>query len=270
MQTDNPLFGHPLASGAALKRALANGETRIGSFLKIPSPDLVEVLAGAGMQFVVADAEHGPIGPETCQEMVRAADASGIPLLVRIGESGSLGTVNRFLDTGVAGVKIPRVSSAEAARALIASVRYPPLGGRGLAGGRWARYGSAGPLPQLVEEFAASFVIVIQIEELAAIEHLDELLELEEPDVFFIGPTDLASSMGLRGDKADSRVTELVAETLQRIAAAGRTAGILAATPSEVGDYLQLGARYLVFNGESLVHWGARLALESVKEGAPG
>lgn len=268
METHNPLFAHPLAAGAALKRALAAGEIRLGSFLKIPSPDMVEVLAGAGMHFVVADAEHGPIGPETCQEMVRAADACGIPLLVRIGESGSLGTVNRFLDTGVAGVKLPRVSSVETARMLIDAVGYPPLGGRGLAGGRWARYGSAGPLPGLVEAFAESFVIVIQIEELAAIEQLDALLELEQPDVFFIGPTDLASSMGLHGDKGDPRVTELVAETLHRIVAAGRTPGILASTPAEVAEFLALGARYLVLNGESLVVWGARLALGALEAGA--
>jgi 2-keto-3-deoxy-L-rhamnonate aldolase RhmA len=269
VETDNPLFGQPLASGAALKSALAGGETRVGAFLKIPSPDMVEVLAGAGMHFVVADAEHGPIGPETCQEMVRAADASGIPLLVRIGESSSPGTVGRFLDTGVAGVKLPRVSSPDTARTLIDAVRYPPLGGRGLAGARWARYGSAGPLPQLVEEFADSFVIIIQIEEVAAVERLDELLELEGPDVFFIGPTDLASSMGLRGDKSDPRVVDLVAETLQRIVAAGRTAGILPSTPSEVVDYARLGARYLIFNGESLVQWGARLALDALEAGTP-
>jgi 2-keto-3-deoxy-L-rhamnonate aldolase RhmA len=269
MDTANPLFGHPLANGAALKSALANGETRIGSFLKIPSPDMVEVLAGAGMHFVVADAEHGPIGPETCQEMARAADASGIPLLVRIGESGSAGTVNRFLDTGVAGVKLPRVSSPDTARALVDLVLHPPHGSRGLAGARWARYGSAAPLPQLVDELASAFVVVIQIEEVAAVERLDELLEVEGPDVFFIGPTDLAASMGLRGDKNDPRVVELIAETLERIVAAGRTAGILASTPTELVDYVGLGARYVVLNGESLVHWGARLAFDALTERAP-
>ena len=110
-------------------------------------------------------------------------------------------------------------------------------------------------------------MIVIQIEELAAIEQLDALLKLEQPDVFFIGPTDLASSMGLRGDKGDPRVTELVAETLHRIVAAGRTPGILASTPAEVAEFLALGARYLVLNGESLVVWGARLALGALEAG---
>jgi 4-hydroxy-2-oxoheptanedioate aldolase len=265
----NPFFGNPLLAGATLKAELAAGGTCVGAFLKIPSPDMVEVLAGAGMDFVVADAEHGPIGPETCQEMARAADACGIPLLVRIGESGSPGTVARFLDTGVAGVKLPRISSPAVARSQIDSILYPPDGRRGLAGGRWARYGTTRPLPHLVEDFQASFLIVVQIEEIEAIAALDELLQLEQPDVFFIGPTDLAASMGLRGDKNDRRVRDLVADTLQRIAAAGRTAGILASNPAEAAAYRELGARYLIFNGESLAQWGAKLALDAAKESVP-
>jgi 4-hydroxy-2-oxoheptanedioate aldolase len=265
VETANPSFGYPLRTGADLKRRLASGETCVGSFVKIPSPDLVEVLAGAGLDFVVADAEHGPIAPETCQQMARAAESCGIPLIVRVGEIGSPGTVNRFLDTGVAGVKLPHISSPEAAREHIDEVLYPPEGKRGLAGGRWARYGAAQPLQQLVEDFKSSFVIVAQIEEIEAVERLDELLELEEPDVFLVGPTDLASSMGLRGNKGDQRVQDLVNETLERIAAAGRVAGALAANPAEVPALLELGVRYLVFNGESLVHWGAKLGLEAVK-----
>jgi 2-keto-3-deoxy-L-rhamnonate aldolase RhmA len=269
METANPLFANPLAAGAALKAALAAGETCAGAFLKIPSPDMVELLAGAGMRFVVADAEHGPIGPETCLQMVRAADASGIPLLVRIGESSSAATVCRFLDTGVAGVTLPRVSTPEIARTQIEALLHPPHGLRGLAGGRWARYGSAAPLSRLVDELPSSLVVVVQVEDLDAIERLDELLELEQPDVFFVGPTDLSASMGLRGDKGDERVVELVADTLKRIVGAGRTAGILASSPAEAAAYAELGARYLVFNGESLVHWGAQLALDALRDRVP-
>jgi 4-hydroxy-2-oxoheptanedioate aldolase len=269
MDTGNPSFGDPLLLGSRLKAALAEGATSLGAFLKIPSPDMVEVLAGAGMEFVVADAEHGPITPETCQEMVRAADACGIPLLVRIGETGSPGTVARFLDTGVAGVKLPRVSSPQAARDQIETLLHPPTGRRGLAGARWARYGTAMPLHRLVADFESSFLIVIQIEEVEAVDRLDELLELAEPDVFFIGPTDLAASMGLRGDKDDDRVRTVIEETLERIVRAGRTAGILASSPAEATAYLKLGARYVIFNGESLAQWGAKLALAAASERVP-
>jgi 2-keto-3-deoxy-L-rhamnonate aldolase RhmA len=262
-----PFTDRRLETAARLKSALRGGESRVGAFLKIPSPDMVEVLAYAGMDFVVADAEHGPITPETCQEMVRAADATGIPLLVRIGETNSPPTVNRFLDTGVAGVKLPRTSSADAIRTQVDSLLHPPLGIRGLAGGRWASYGMRGPLPDLVERLSSALVIVVQIEDILATQHLDEILELEDPDVFFIGPTDLAASMGLRGNKGDPRVVELIAQTLERIRRSGRTAGILASSPAEVTLYTQMGASYLIVNGESLVQWAARLVRDGLRAG---
>lgn len=265
METANPLFGDCLAAGRALKDALREGELRVGAFLKIPSPEMVEILAGAGMDFLVADAEHGPIGPETCQQMARAAEASGVPLVVRIGETQVAATVNRYLDIGVAGVKLPRVSTVAEARRQLAFLLHPPDGTRGLAGGRWARYGSAGPLPELAARLGSSLVIAIQIEDVEALENLDALLELEQPDVFFIGPTDLAASMGLRGDKSDDRVVEAVSDAIRQIVSAGRIAGILAATLQDADAYVRLGASYIAFNGESLVQAGSRQALDAAR-----
>jgi 4-hydroxy-2-oxoheptanedioate aldolase len=224
---------------------------------------MVEVLGAAGLHFVVADAEHGPIDPETCQQMCRAADARGIPLIVRVGESNSPATVCRFLDTGAAGIHLPRVNSVETARAQFQAVFHPPAGARGLSGGRWAFYGSAAPLPDLVSELPSSLLIVVQIEELEAIANLEEILGLEEPDVYFVGPTDLASSMGLFGDKSDSQVIAKVEETIERIVAAGKTAGILASSLQDAAASVRLGVRYLAFNGESLAVWGAQAALSA-------
>jgi 4-hydroxy-2-oxoheptanedioate aldolase len=261
----NRFLADPLAAGRTLKSALARGETRVGAFLKIPSPDLVEVLASAGMEFVVADAEHGPITTETCQQMVRASEACGIPLIVRIGESESPATVCRFLDTGAAGVQLPRSSSAAIAETQLASVLHPPAGIRGLAGGRWARYGAAGSLPKLVGELPSSLAVVIQIEDVEAVDDLDALLALDGPDVYFIGPTDLAASMGLRGDRTDDRVRQTIRETAARIVAADKTAGILAASLEEAAEAVEMGIRYIGFNGESLVQWGARAALRATR-----
>src|SRR5207245_3599798 len=139
--------------------------------------------------------------------------------------------------------KLPRMNSADAVREQLGRLLHPPSGSRGLAGGRWARYGMRGKLPELVQSLASSLVVIIQVEDVEAIQNLDELLEMEEPDVFFIGPTDLASSMGLRGEKNDS-VLELIGETINRISAAGRTDGILASSPAEAEMYARLGARY--------------------------
>jgi 2-keto-3-deoxy-L-rhamnonate aldolase RhmA len=126
-----------------------------------------------------------------------------------------------------------------------------------------------GSLRELVDALSSSLVVVVQIEDIQATQNLDEILELDGPDVFFIGPTDLASSMGLRGDTGDKRVVELIADTIRRITGAGRTAGILASAPAEVGLYTNMGARYIVVNGESLVQWGVRMAREGLRTGGP-
>jgi 4-hydroxy-2-oxoheptanedioate aldolase len=251
-------------NGGALKQALAGGATCVGAILKIPSPDVVEVLCGSGLDFVIVDAEHGPSGPETCQQMVRAGEAKGVPVFVRIGEAGSPATVTRFLDTGVSGVHLPHMSSAATAREQAAQLLHPPGGGRGLAGGRWADYGAKGPLPGQVEAVANSICVVAQIEEVEAYEALDEILAVEELDVFFLGSTDLAASLGFRGDRDVPRVKEMSEAILKRTVAAGRTAGFLASTPEEAAWGLGLGARYIVFNGESLIQWGAKRGLEAV------
>jgi 4-hydroxy-2-oxoheptanedioate aldolase len=252
-------------NGSDLKEALRGGDVRVGAILKIPSPDLVELLCRYGLDFVIADAEHGPTSPETCQQMVRAAEAAGTPLLVRLGEGDPGSTVTRFLDTGVAGVHLPRIRSPETARDQIALLSHPPTGVRGLAGGRWAAYGAGAPLPSLVARVEASLAVVLQIEDLEGCANVPALVGLDEVDVYFVGPTDLAASMGLRGDKEAPAVREQVDSTLRTIIAAGKTAGILAATPAEAEERVAFGVRYIVFNAESMLRWGVDSGLRSVR-----
>ena len=260
-------YADPLALGRRLKEKLAGGGTCAGAFLKIPSPDMVEVFAGTDLDFVIADAEHGPISPESCQAMVRAGDAAGLPVLARIGEANVAGTVTRFLDTGIGGVHLPRIDSVVDALAQFELLFHPPHGIRGLAGGRWARYGKVAPLPQLLDSLPASLVVVVQIESRTALDNLDQLLSLPVPDVYFIGPTDLAASLGFRGDKDDVRVVDEVDGAIASITAAGRTAGVIAGSAAEVERYCRAGVRYFVFNGEALAQAGAAGVLAGISQG---
>jgi len=254
----------PLRLGRALKSQLRSGDLVAAAFLKVPSPDLVEILGMTGIHCVVADAEHGPADPEGCLTMVRAGDACGIPVLVRTAETDSLPRLTRYLDSGVSGVIVPRFSDPADGAVRLAGLLHPPYGSRGLAAGRWARYGFGPSLPELVHSLPSSMSVIVQIEEIRAVHNLDALLELSEPDVYFIGPTDLACSMGLAGDKSHEKVRAAVQDVISRIVAAGRTAGVLASSISDACSYKEQGARFLAFNAETLLTWGIASALSGL------
>ena len=118
-----------------VKRRLKAGEAVVGSFCNLPSAEAVELLGWAGFDFVIIDAEHGPQGPETVANMVRAAEASGTTPLVRVATNEPQ-NILRYLDTGAQGLQMPMVNGPTDAQRAVAAALYPPHGRRGLAGVR--------------------------------------------------------------------------------------------------------------------------------------
>jgi 4-hydroxy-2-oxoheptanedioate aldolase len=244
-------------------RILAREELR-GVIVKAPSPDVVELAALAGVDFVVADGEHGPIGPETCLAMARAAEARGTPALVRV-PSHDPPTVLRFLETGVAGLHVPSVSGPEILRDALDAIFHPPLGRRGLAGGRWASWGVGGVLVEFIAAVAEELVVVAHVEDRAGLSALDALLEEPRVDVFYLGPVDLSSDLGFPGEVDRAEVQDACADAVRRIAAAGRAAGIVIRRPEELEHWREQGATYLVGNAESLMAAGVRRFVTEAK-----
>jgi 4-hydroxy-2-oxoheptanedioate aldolase len=211
-------------SGSLRERLLA-GERVIGTFVQTPSPVVPEVLAVLGVDFVCIDQEHSAMGPETVQALVAAATAGGIPAIVRVPE-GSPGFVGGALDSGAAGVIVPRVSSAAAAADVVRVARYPPAGDRGLGPGRAAGYGRR--IPQALASANAETLVGVQIETEAALAALDDILALNGIDLVFVGPGDLSASLGLQEGIRDPRLRPTVDDVLRRTRGAGRAAGIFA------------------------------------------
>jgi 4-hydroxy-2-oxoheptanedioate aldolase len=227
-----------------VKAKLARGELVVGSFVFIPSATLTEIIGLIGFDFVIVDLEHGPVGYEGAEAMVRAAELSGSTPLVRVPHN-SRHLILRALDTGAAGVHVPDVSDVEAARSAVASVKYGPKGHRGLANVRAARYGLHGSLADYAQVANDQTMVIVHIEEVSAIQNLDRLLVQEGIDVYYVGPVDLSNSLGIPGQTKDSRVKNLVDEAIQRIAGAGKIAGCIASELAEAEHYVSLGARYI-------------------------
>ena len=234
------------------KAKLLAGEPVLGAFVNLPAPAYVEMLGWSGYDFVIVDAEHGPPSPETVENMVRAADASGITPIVRVAVNLQQNLL-RYLDTGTLGVQIPMVNTAEEARAAAAAVRYPPLGTRGLAGTRASQYGTGQALGEYVRDANEQLLAIVQVETTVALDNLDAIVAVPGIDVVFIGPTDLSSSMGFPGETTRPEVTDAIEEAGRRIVRAGLVAGTLVSDAEQYHLRYEQGFRYLAGSTTSML-----------------
>ncbi len=201
-----------------LKARIAAGDYLLGSFLKTPSPILVEVLADAGLDLLCLDAEHAPFDRAGLDACILAARAGGLPVLVRTPTAAPEHILNA-LDCGADGVLVPHVKSAAEARAVAAAAHYGP-GGRGYAGSsRAAGYGTLGMVAHRAASEART-VVVAQIEDLEALDEIEAIAAVPGIDAVFVGRIDL--TVALAADTPDA--PEVIA-AVERICAAGRAAG---------------------------------------------
>ena len=240
-----------------MKARLAAGEPAFGVSVMFPSPHVVEMLGALGFDWVLLDCEHGSLTPESVELMAMAAAASGMTPIAR-PMTKSPEHIAQVLDRGVMGVQVPHVITADDARSVVQAVKYHPLGRRGLAAGtRSANYDAHGSMADYVRAANEATLIAAQIEDEAALANLDAILAVQGIDVFFIGPSDLSQSMGHPGDPRAAPVAEAIEAALQRIRAAGRTAGMPSGVDN-VAEVLGKGVRYVYTHVPRLLAAAAR------------
>ena len=230
-----------------LPALLKSGKRLRGIFNGIASPAIVEMCAYAGFDFMVIDNEHGSASIETTENMLRAARASNLPTLVRCLEHD----IARTLDIGAGGLQIPMVSTAAHAAALVQRVKYPlPAGAKGLSGqrgsafsSRAAGYGTFGG-PAHTQRSNDGIALVVMIETPEGVANAEAIAAVEGVDGVFIGPNDLAHSMGCENRWNEPTVQAAIERTLKAVAAAGKCPGILALSPEDEDKYAAWGARY--------------------------
>ncbi|MFC7342790.1 HpcH/HpaI aldolase family protein [Saccharopolyspora griseoalba] len=180
-----------------LKERLRSGERLLGGLLRMPSETLLEMAAVAGLDYAVLDCEHGPADLIALQQHLQAADACGIPVLVRVGEREPA-LILRVLDLGAQGVIVPHVDTAERAREVVAAAHYPPLGERG-----FATYSRAGRFGRGIDEHLdaarRTTMVIPMLETPRACAAAGEILAVPGVDSALIGPADLSVAMGRSG-----------------------------------------------------------------------
>ena len=215
-----------------LKERLAAGETAIGPLLSFNSPELVEFCGLAGFDFVLIDAEHNLVGPENCQQLVRAAEVAEITPLVRVPKNDQV-TILGYLETGVAGVMVPHVRTVEDAAAAVRAVKYPPEGGRSAAGSsRPAGYGLVQSAADYFRAANAQTMVIPLVEEVEGFRNLEAIGRTPGVDLLFLGDGDLAMDLGYPGERYHPAVRAVVEDAVRR----GREAGLTLGGPATTGE----------------------------------
>ncbi len=197
------------SAGAVFKDRLQAGETLFGMWCAIDSSATVEAMTTLDIDWILIDCEHGLAAPENCLPLIQAADRNGRCVFVRVPRLDP-GLIARLLDSGVHGIMLPKVSTAERAQALVKACRYPPDGDRGIGPHRATRYYS--DVAGYLERANDDTLIVAQIEEREAVSNLHAILEVSGIDVAFVGPADLSASLGHFGNPQHPEVEAVVAQ----------------------------------------------------------
>lgn len=224
------------------KAALAGGGRLAGLWCQVPSPTVVEILSNAGCDWLLLDMEHGQPDLADLRGMLQAANGSPPALLVRTpGHDPVL--IKRLLDLGCETLLVPMVESADQARGLVAAMRYPPGGFRGVAG--VSRASSYGRDRDYQGQAAERVGLVVQIESLAAVEAAGEIAQVDGVNALFVGPADLSAGMGLLGQPRHPDVDAQVRRVLDAAAAAGKPVGTFGLSPEDAARRFQEGFAFV-------------------------
>ena len=239
-----PIRLNAVGTAPTLRDELASAKRPlIGMWLSTGSPLVAEICAGSGLDWVLIDAEHGPNDLTSILPQLQALAAYPVTTLVR-PPIGDTVLIKQYLEIGAQNLLIPLVETAEHAAELVRAVRYPPHGVRGVGSslGRSSRWGR-------VKDYAlnagSTISLYLQLETSTAVGNAAAILAVDGVDGVFVGPADLAASMGRLGEQGHPDVVAAVESALALARAAGKPAGVYASDPALATRYIGAGADFV-------------------------
>ncbi len=234
----------------AVKRALREGKTVVGTMLSdLRDPSLAQVLAAAGLDFIIIDMEHGSYSLETVADIAQVARLAGIMPFLRVPDH-AYPWLARPLDAGLMGLMVPRIESRSQVEAVVAACTYPPLGRRGCAiTGRQTEFGAA-PLVEWLAWANAETLLIIQIEERAAVDDIDGILSVPGVDVALVGPNDLSISLGVPGQMQSPVMQAAMQRAIDAATRHGVAPGLHAHDLQALTAWRDRGMRFLTYTNE--------------------
>lgn len=236
-----------------MKQRLKDGEVLFGTFYKFNCAPIVEMLGLAGMDFIIIDAEHSSYSYQDMENMCRAANGVGMNAVIRVPGSAPEYILHAG-DMGAQGIQVPNSKTLEEARMAAESMRYAPFGTRGLGlttrGSGYCLGADYMDSSAYVDYVNNELLSVIMVENAALAERIDELCDIPQADVFFIGTGDMSQSCGVTGQTSHPAVQSIVKHVVERVRANGKIAGIYAGNIKDAQKYVDMGFQYIGFSSE--------------------
>jgi 4-hydroxy-2-oxoheptanedioate aldolase len=231
------------------KQKLRQRHLQVGLFVGLASAYSIEVLAGAGFDWLLIDGEHAPNNPASVLPQLQAAAPYPVQLVVR-PVSHDVTLIKQYLDIGAQTLLVPMVDTAAQAATLVSAVRYPPQGIRGV-GTSLARAAHWGGIKDYALKANEEICLIVQIETREGLANLDAILAVDGVDGAFVGPADLAASMGHLGDARHPEVRAAIEDALSRISATGKGAGVFVTDTELAQHYRRCGASFIAVGGDT-------------------
>lgn len=223
------------------KRAIAAGQQQLGLWSSLSSNYTVEVIAGAGYDWLLIDTEHSPNDLESVLTQLQAVAPYPTHPIVRVAWNDTV-LIKRYLDAGAQSLLVPFVQNADEARAAVAATRYPPMGVRGVAG--TTRANRFGRVPNYARRAHEELCVLLQVETKQALDNIEEICAVEGVDGVFVGPADLHASLGYPGETGNPAVVPMIEDAIRRIRKAGKAPGVLTSAEVEVRRYIEAGCLF--------------------------
>ncbi|WP_129661811.1 HpcH/HpaI aldolase family protein [Rothia uropygialis] len=220
----------------------------VGMWVCSGSPVAAEIAGCSGLDWVLLDGEHSPIGLETTASLLRALAAYPTTPMVRVPELNPA-LIKQFLDLGAQNLLVPMIDTAEEARRAVEAVRYPTGGVRGV-GSALARASRWGAVEGYLGRAEETISLTVQIESETAVANAEEIAAVDGVDAIFVGPSDLAASMGVLGEQTHPDVTAAVLSVFDKVRAAGKRVGVNAFDHEQAQKYLDAGASFVLVGAD--------------------
>ena len=230
------------------KQQLLEGKRTVGLWMGFCDPYIAELVGKSGFDWVVIDGEHTPNDVPLLARQIQVLDPLPTSAIVRL-PVGDVNLIKQVLDTGAQTLLIPMVNTAEQAKQLVAAMRYAPQGMRGM-GGALARSTNFGRDAEYVATANDQMCLLVQIETREGLENLDAIMAVDGVDGLFVGPADLSADMGFPGKPNAPEMQALISETLGRIKAGGKAAGIIDFSDDAVTRHYASGAQYVAVGAD--------------------